>query len=71
MSLDTERYSEPQPTSYAEEKSFLQTVQFNAKFLSGIESDLSYQELTEPLRELTRKNTKFYLGPNQSNFSTT
>ena len=40
---------------------------FNAKFLSEKGNDLSYQELTEPLRELTRKNANFYWGPNQSN----
>ena len=57
----------PQPTSCGEVRSFLQTVQFNAKFLSGKGSDLSYPELTEPLRKLTRKNAKFYWGPNQSN----
>ena len=50
----------PQPTSCAEVKSFLQTVQFNAKFLSGKGTDLSYPKLTEPLTE--QKKCQILLG---------
>ena len=50
----------PQPTSCAEVISFLQTVQFNAKFLSGKGIDLSYPKLTEPLRE--QKNMPNFIG---------
>ena len=49
----------PRPTSTAEVKSFLQTVQFNAKFLGGKAHEKSYPELTAPLRILTKKNAKF------------
>ena len=52
----------PAPTSNAAVKSFLQTVQFNAKFLGGTPS---YPELTAPLRELTKKNSHFTWGPQQ------
>ena len=47
------------PTSKAEVKSFLQTVQFNSKFLNGKAGELSYPELTQPLRALTKKNARF------------
>ena len=38
----------PRPKSAKEVKSFLQTVQFNAKFLGGNEGEESYPELTLP-----------------------
>ena len=49
----------PAPKSAAEVKSFLQTVQFNSKFLTGQPGEISYPELTKPLRDLTKKNVKF------------
>ena len=52
----------PCPKSGKEVKSFLQTVQFNAKFLGGTDSDDSYPVLTEPLRNLTKKNATFIWG---------
>lgn len=55
-----------EPTSCAEIKSFLQTVQFNAKFLFGRNGEKSYPELTKPLRDLTKKNSKFTWGQVQS-----
>ena len=36
-------------------------------FLSGKGHELSYPELTKPLRELTRKNAKFHWGATESN----
>ena len=44
----------PAPQSKSEAKSFLQTVQFNAKFLGGEAGEMSYPELTGPLRALTK-----------------
>ena len=52
----------PAPTSNSEVKSFLQTVQFNAKFLGGEPGQRSYPELTEPLRALTKKYARFRWG---------
>ena len=52
----------PSPTTKAEVKSFLQTTQFNAKFLTGDKGERSYPELTKPLRDLTKKNAKFKWG---------
>ena len=52
----------PPPKSNAEVKSFLQTVQFNSKFMGGGPGELSYPELTEPLRTLTKKNARFIWG---------
>ena len=52
----------PQPNNCKEVKSFLQTVQFNAKFLGGQNSGDSYPVLTEPLRRLTKKNARFVWG---------
>jgi len=49
----------PEPTSCAEIKSFLQTVQFNSKFLHGRPGEKSYPELTQPLRMMTKKNSRF------------
>ena len=43
-------------------KSFQQTVQFNSKFMGGGPGELSYPELTESLRALTKKNTTFIWG---------
>ena len=48
-----------------EVKSFLQTVQFNAKFLAGTDDQESYPALTEPLRNLTKKNATFVWGTTQ------
>ena len=52
----------PSPKSGKEVKCFLQTVQFNAKFLGGSFGDDSYPVLTEPLRNLTKKNATFVWG---------
>ena len=52
----------PAPKSKSEVKSFLQTVQFNAKFLGGEAGEASYPELTEPLRILTKKYSRFRWG---------
>ena len=49
----------PEPKSCAEVKSFLQTVQFHSKFLQGKPGEMSYPEITKPLRELTKKGSKF------------
>ena len=49
----------PSPTSMADIKSFLQTVQFNRKFLAGKPSEKSYPELTAPLQALTKINARF------------
>ena len=53
------------PKSGKEVKSFLQTVQFNAKFLAGTGDQESYPALTEPLRNLTKKNATFVWGTTQ------
>ena len=50
------------PKSTAEVKSFLQTAQFNAKFLTGKPGEPSYPELTQPLRSLTKKYARFSWG---------
>ena len=55
----------PGPQSRAEVKSFPQTIQSNATFLSGKLGEASYPEVTEPLCTLTRENTKFVWGPEQ------
>ena len=52
----------PQPKSKAEVRSFLQTAQFNAKFLAGKHGDILYPKLTKPLRDLTKKNVRLYWG---------
>ena len=52
----------PRPKSNAEVKSFLQTVQFNSKFMAGGPGELSFAELTTPLTALTKKNTRFIWG---------
>ena len=66
MSPDSEKCSIiknwPAPKSSSELKSFLQTVQFNFKFLGSKPGELSYPELTEPLRALARKNARFVWG---------
>ena len=56
----------PLPKACNEVKSFLQTVQFNAKFLGGKVGQASYPEVTETLRILTRKNTQFFRRPDQA-----
>jgi hypothetical protein len=70
MSPDPEKCSVirnwPAPKSCSEVKSFLQTVQFNSKFLGGNPGEKSYPELTEPLRELTKKNAHFIWGHRQN-----
>lgn len=48
-----------QPTSAAEVKSFLGLVNFSARYIPNLAT------LTEPLRKLVRKNTKFVWGPDQ------
>ena len=52
----------PRPKSGKEVKSFLQTVQFNAKFLGGSTEGDSYPVLTEPLRRLAKKHATFIWG---------
>ena len=52
----------PSPKFIAEVKSFLQTVQFNSKFMGGDPGEFSYPEVTEPLRTLTKKNSRFICG---------
>ena len=52
----------PAPNSKSEVKSFLQTVQFNSKFLGGQAGEASYPELTEPLRAITKKYARFRWG---------
>ena len=70
MSPDPEKCSIiknwPAPKSSSEVKSFLETVQFNSKFLGGKPGELSYPELKEPLRALTRKNARFVWGTRES-----
>ena len=57
----------PAPTTIAEVKSFLQTVQFNSKFLASEEpGSLSYQELTAPLREMSKKGARFIWGDREA-----
>ena len=56
----------PQPKSCSEVNSFLQTAQFNAKFLVGKHGEQSYPEVTEPLKILMKKNAKFAWGPSQA-----
>ena len=56
----------PEPSSTTEVKSFLQTVQFNAKFLGGAPGQKSYPELTDPLRALTKKNARFVWGTREA-----
>ena len=69
MSPDPEKCSItknwPAPKSSTEMKSFLQTVQFNSKFLGGKLGELSYPEFTEPLRALTKK-ARFVWGTEES-----
>ena len=67
MSPDPEKCSIiqqwPSPKSTKEVKSFLQTVQFNAKFMAAeVEEEDTFPELTAPLRRLTLKNAKFVWG---------
>ena len=45
------------PQNADEVKSFLQACQFNARFMYNTEK--AYAQITKPLRNLTRKNTKF------------
>ena len=52
----------PAPTTTQEVKSFLQTVQFHAKFLGSELGATSYQELTAPLRAMTKKRARFVWG---------
>ena len=52
----------PAPKSTSEVKSFLQTTQFNAKFMGGEAGEATYPELTAPLRALTKKYARFRWG---------
>ena len=52
----------PAPKNGSEVKSFLQTVQFNAKFMGGEAGESTYPELTAPLRNLTKKYARFRWG---------
>ena len=61
----------PAPKSSSEVKSFLQTVQFNSKFLGGKPGEMSYPELKEPLRVLTRKMLGLYRKQENRVFSPT
>ena len=57
----------PAPTNLDEVRSFLQTVQFNSKFLGSEEPGaLSYQDLTAPLRCMTKKNARFNWGETEA-----
>ena len=48
------------PKTVKEVKSFLQTVQFNRVYMAAeTPEEMSYSELTAPLRALTKKKTKF------------
>ena len=50
----------PAPLTVRDVKSFLQTVQFDAAYLGAEEpGEMNYAELMAPLRELTRRQTKF------------
>ncbi len=50
----------PAPLTVRDVKSFLQTVQFNSAYMGAEEpGEMTYAELTAPLRELTRRQTKF------------
>ena len=55
----------PQPTSKKEVKSFLQTVQFNAKFLGGEPGEPLYSDLTSPLKIMAKKHARFVWGKKQ------
>ncbi len=72
MSPDPEKCSViknwPPPKSCSEVKSFLQTLQFHAKFLGAANpEELSYPELTKPLREMTKKHERFRWGEREAN----
>ena len=56
----------PRPQSRADVKSFLQTIQFNVKFLCREPGEASYPDVTEPLCSSILKNTKFAWGPEQA-----
>ena len=55
----------PSPKSSSEVKSFLQTLQFNAKFMGGKPGEKNYPDLTAPLKELSKKNAHFIWGQRQ------
>ena len=50
-----------QPQNNDDVKSFLQACQFNARFMFDTAS--AYTEFTQPLRNLTKKNTRFIWSP--------
>ena len=52
----------PAPSNCAEVTSFLQTVQFNARFSGGKAGEPSYADLTEPLRATKKKGAHFRWG---------
>ena len=60
----------PAPKSNSEVKSFLQTVQFNAKFMGGEHGEATYPELTAPLRALTKKYARFRWGKEEDSHLT-
>ena len=72
MSPDPEKcaviWNWPPPKSNAEVKSFLQHVQFNAKFMGGDPCEFSYPELTVPLQALTKKNARYIWGERDVSF---
>ena len=54
----------PPPVTVRDDKSFLQTVQFNSAYMSAEElGQMNFSELTALLRELTRMKTKFTWTP--------
>ena len=55
----------PAPKNSSEVKSFLQTVQFNAKFMGGKAGESTYPDLTAPLRNLTKKYARFRWGKSE------
>ena len=58
--------SQGKPESTEDIRSFLMACQYNAKFLfDSPEVKESYEEITQPLRALLKKDTKFTWGPEQ------
>ena len=50
----------PAPKTMRDVKSFLQTCQFNSVYMTAEEpGEMNYSELTAPLRDLTKRKTKF------------
>ena len=65
MSADPQKIaainSLPPPTSVAEVKSFLQMCQYNSLFMFG--NAKTYSDITEPLRQMLKKNQQFHWSP--------